>query len=366
MKTVLILISSLGGGGAERVTVRLASALSEDCRVWVVPFSRAKHPYPMSPAVRVADLSLYDLRDRSGGLPARLFRKGRSVLHSAPRLRALRKKIRPDVTLSLLLEPNLLNLATGRRERRVVSERNNPKRKGRLHFLLSALVCSRADAVVFQSENVRSMFPACVRKKGAVVPNPVNVSCRADAEREKEIVNFGRLSGQKNQALLLRAFSRFHETHPEYRLRIFGDGPLRDALEEQITALGLTRCAVLEGFREDIHEAVRRAEFFVLSSDYEGQPNALLEAMQMGLPCITTDWPGAGELLEDGQTVRMVPAGDEAALAAAMTEFAEDPALRARLGRQGQAFAEGFAPERILPLWKAVLFGETRGGETDR
>ena len=216
---------------------------------------------------------------------------------------------------------------------------------------------SFADKVIFQSDTVRNMFPEEIRLKGVVVPNPIEVTSKAECGCHK-IVASGRLKPQKNFALLIRAFSKFLTSHPGHTLHIYGKGPLEEELRQLIGDLSLEGKVFLEGFVEKVHEAIRDAEMFVLSSNFEGMPNALLEAMMMGLPCVTTSFEGASELFGDSSCCLMVPTCDEAALAEAMSRLDDDPLLRESLANQALEFTERFSTEKVIPLWEKELCQE--------
>ena len=111
----------------------------------------------------------------------------------------------------------------------------------------------------------------------------------------------------------------------------------------------------LEGFRTDIHEAIRDAEMFVLSSDFEGQSNALIEAMLMGIACISTACTGSDELIHDGVDGLLVPVGDAQALARAMCRLDGDPTLRASIERNAMQRAWEFSTENIVRKWERIL-----------
>lgn len=356
-KSVIIMISSLGGGGAERIAARLASELADrGDNVFVMPFSKTGRPYPLSERVHVADYSIYDLRKRVPQ-PLQTLRIVRTGLRVFPRLVALRRSEHVDATVSLLLSPNILNVMTPGRCRRILCERNNPARKGALRFALSRWVYRHGDCVVFQTEYVKSLFSPRVQSRGVVIPNPVEVSCKACPieDRDNLIVSAGRHVPQKNHALLLRAFARFLEVEPTYRLQIFGDGPLRAQLLELVEELGIQENVSLEPFCDDLHERISKARMFVLSSDFEGMPNALLEAMAMGLACISTKYPSAEEVVEDGVDGILVPTGDVDALADAMIRVAGDTGLQERLSKTALEHSERFALETVIPQWEAIL-----------
>ena len=347
---VLILISSLEGGGSERIATRVASALAESHEVHIMPFSVAKHPYPLSRKVRIDSAGLFDLREKS----ILSFRFVISVIYGYFYLSIIRLRFRPDVTLSFLKKVNLLNAFAFGGGKKIMSERNNPRRKGARHFRTACFAYRFADKVIFQSETVKGMFPDSIQKKGVVLPNPVAVTCKAVGGSHK-IVTSGRLKGQKNHSLLIKAFALFLKNHPDYSLHIFGKGPLEMELKLLSSELSLDGSVFFEGYVEKIHEAISDAEMFVLPSDYEGMPNALLEAMMMGLPCVTTSFEGAEELLGDSGCCLRVPIGDKVALADAMSRIADDPNLRSSLSQKGIMFSGRFTVDRVIPLWEKGL-----------
>lgn len=348
---ILVLISSLEGGGAERIACRVASALSANHEVCIMPFSKATVPYPLSPRVRIRNAGLFDLR--KGGMFSGL-KYLISIVFGYLYLSCFRLAARPDVTLSFLNKPNLLNAFAPGGGRKVMSERNNPRKKGKKSFRAASLAYRHADKVIFQSGTVRDMFPDEIRNKGVVVPNPVEVTCRA-TPGDTRVVTSGRLKGQKNHAALIRAFAAFLDRHPGHTLHIYGKGPLESGLRSLVSELSLDGKVFFEGFVENIHDAIRDAEMFVLSSDYEGMPNALLEAMMMGLPCVTTSFEGAGELFGDSGACLTVPVGDESALAGAMARLDEDPRLRESLSATAEEFASRFSVDKVIPMWEKEL-----------
>ena len=118
----------------------------------------------------------------------------------------------------------------------------------------------------------------------------------------------------------------------------------------------MEHAVILEGFRDDIHEQIRSAKMFVLSSDYEGMSNALMEAMMMGLPCISTSCTGSDELIEDGKTGLLVPVGDEQSMTESMLKLAEDEGLCNRLSDQAQLCSLDYTVDRVIRAWERILF----------
>lgn len=350
-KKVLILITQLSGGGAERVVVRLANALSEKHDVIVLPIYEGRG-YDVADRVRVMSLEFPSIENIR--LPMMLKAFYWRIGGYLNLIRMLRRE-RPDVTLSFLYKPHLINLFAIGTGRKVMSERAVPKLEGCGNFTLTKLAFSFADAVVFQSDSVRKLFPKRIQKKGVIIPNPVDVSCKASGQSHK-IVTAGRLMGQKNHALLIRAFASFSKTHPLHTLHIYGTGPLEDELNRLISELSMEGKVFIEGFVSNIHETIADAEQFVLSSDFEGMPNALLEAMMIGIPCITTSFLGAEEFFGSTASCLLTPVGDETSLTAAMSRLADDEKFRKELISRGLGYVSNLEIEKVIPLWERVLF----------
>jgi glycosyltransferase involved in cell wall biosynthesis len=166
------------------------------------------------------------------------------------------------------------------------------------------------------------------------------------------LVTLGRLDSQKNHDLLLRAFHKLLEVHPDATLLILGEGSLRGQLEQARHDLGLDRRAMLPGFAVDPWPLLVSADLFVLSSDYEGLPLVLVEAMHAGLRIVSTDCvTGPSELLDDGKYGRLVPVGDEDALARAMIEELEAP----RQPERQRARAQEIVGARNLERYEDLL-----------
>ena len=178
------------------------------------------------------------------------------------------------------------------------------------------------------------------------------------------VLAIGRLTEQKGFDLLLDAFHRSGLARAGWHLAILGEGPARSALEQQATALGMAEAVTFPGF-VDVGQWLRRADLFVLSSRYEGFPNALMEAMQMQRACISFDCPsGPRDLIENDRNGLLVPPQDVAALSEALQRLAADPALRSRLGAEASKVGQQFSPALVYAKWlnliDAVASGTTK------
>lgn len=350
-KKLLIVLGSLGRGGAERVV----SLISEYCRqrdwqikIALLLFSDVE--YPIDSSIEIINLSNED-RSRLNRLPYWL-----------RQIRKLAREYKPDVILSFAARINVIvqMACLGLKRNIVVSERNDPYMDGRGRFvdLATNLLYPRAKAVVFQTRRAQSYFKKL--KNGVVITNPISVSCTAAEAVPGKIVSAGRLTKQKNHALLLDAFSDVSKDYPNAELWMYGRGELEGDLRAQAERLGISGKIHFEGNVSDLHERMRDAYAFVLSSDYEGLSNALLEAMMMGIPCVATDCAGSDEYIRDHENGLLTPVGNRAALAAAMGELLGDSALAARLSGAAMVDSAAFEKEAVLAQWLALFEGVSK------
>lgn len=352
-KRILFLISSLGGGGAERVACRVASEFSKRYHVFLLYNEHKSHTYYIDPAVHL--LACLNKNTSVDNKIIRWLFGKYNVLRQLIMVTAVRNKYNIDTTISFLRGPNILNVIAGGKCRKIVSERNDPSCKDERYRKRALFVNQRADYVVFQTRRVQEMYPEDVRRKSSVIMNPTEVSCKAAVVKTKKIVTVGRLHEQKNQKMLLKAFSMYHENHPDYHLYVFGEGELLQELLQVAWNYNIQDFVHFEGFKEDIHAAIADAEQFVLSSDYEGLPNALMEAMMMGLACISTACNGPDVLINHKKNGLLVPVGDAAALSKAMCCLSDDLGFRERLGRAAAVTALDWTTERVVRLWEKIL-----------
>jgi glycosyltransferase involved in cell wall biosynthesis len=341
-----------GAGGAERQILMLSNFLAKiGHEVHLVILNEKNTRYIISDKVNQHDLS-----QKEHGK----FR----ILQRWIALRNELKQIRPDVTInynfqSVYFEAIMPKKICGKI---VYSERGDPydKEYSGILGLLRTLSFKRTDGFVFQSEGARDYFNEEIRKRSVVIHNPVSVPIEKypiPAYREKKIVTVGRLHPQKNQKLLIEAFSAIHKTLPEYNLEVYGDGKLRDELNTLIEEKGLKEYAHIYPSRKDIWDCIYKASLFVLTSDYEGMPNVLMEAMALGVPCISTDCRpgGARTLIEDGVNGRIVPLRNINALISCMKDVLLNPGHAAMMGNDARNIAVTHTEQKIYNKWEHYL-----------
>ena len=358
-----LVIPSLESGGAERVLSIMANHWSrEGGVVTVITRASAKLDFfPLDERVRRVAL---DSGGARGGTAGVLF-----GLREVAALRSALAEADPDVVISFITSTNILTLMAqaGSSTPTVVSERVDP-RSIRLPLVprtLRRLLYRRAAAVVGQTERVARWAERVVPPgRVVVIPNPVVVLGPASPAFESVepemprpfVVGVGRLVPQKGYDVLLRAFARCVRRHPEWSLVIVGEGEDRPRLDALALELGISSRLLLPGTVRDTAAVLRQASLFVLSSRFEGFPNALLEAMAHGLPVIATDCPtGPREIIRPGKDGVLVPPDDVGALANAMERLMVDEGERARLASLAPEVSVRFGADVVMARWNVLL-----------
>lgn len=347
---IVFFIGSLGGGGAERVISILANHYA--ARGWDVEIAlllKNEIRYSLDERIKITDLS---------GKHASYFKNLPAWILG---IRKYLKKSKPDKVVSFVGRINALVLLStfGMKTQIVASERNDPKHDGRGKLMLA--LCNfcygfkRCRAIVYQTKYEESCFSASLAKKSRIIPNPIEVMAQRDIAQRGRIVTAGRLSPQKNHAMLLSAVSSLVENFPEIRVDIYGDGELKEQLQDQINRSGLGKMVTLCGNVSDLHARIASAEMFVMTSEFEGLSNALLEAMMLGLPCITTDYPGADEAISHEKNGLIIPRGDTGRLAEEIRRVHTDEELRNTLTEGALAASIAYKKENVLDLWDSVI-----------
>ena len=351
---IMFVVLSLGKGGAERVVSVLANSFVDLHHEVVMVFtSNHKICYQISEQIKIKYLE--DEWNINQGAFHRVFR----------RIQAIRKAIqseKPDIVISFL---SLVNMETAIALMNcniplIVSERSNPAvvPSDRMRRLLRRIVYHRPNGFVFQTEQAKQYFSKQIQKKSAIILNPLmsGLPVAFSGERTKRIVSVGRLVKEKNYPLLLEAFEKFHKIKPEYILEIYGEGDQEDNIRRIIKEKELTDYVRLMGYCRDVHERINDASMFVMSSNYEGMPNALMEAMAQGLPCISTDCPCGGPqtLIKHQMNGLLVKVGDAEGLAKAMFDILEIP-LYKELGDKAKAVRTIADPQVVTDKWMEYI-----------
>lgn len=364
----MFVIGSLRAGGAERVMSLLAGEfVRRGHAVTLVTLSDPREDFfELGPSVRRVSIGL---EGASRGVVS-------SVGQNLRRVFALRKQFdrcRPDVVLSFLTSMNVLVAiaSKGMQHGLVVSERVDPSQHsaGRAWDWLRVRAYRRAAALVVQTEPVSRWFRGVLHGPSpriVVIPNPLAPSVGDGAPAGlgasvAYVLGVGRLEDQKGFDLLIDAFARMSPAEIECELWIAGRGSRRAALEQQAAERGIADRVRFLGEIDDAARLMRHARVFVLPSRFEGFPNALLEAMASGAPCVAADCPsGPRELLGVDEGGLLVPVGDVDRLARSIRRVLTDVDLSGRLSAAGRRIASAYSLTAVAEQWEQV-FGEAAG-----
>jgi glycosyltransferase involved in cell wall biosynthesis len=350
MLKIIFYINVLSNGGAERVMSVITSELAErgyECIL--VTTYKTDNEYHVSDSVKRVVL------EKENEYHASKFK--RNFLRIV-KLRKICQEEKPDIVISFMTEANVRAIIATlcMKTKTIISVRTDPKRiysslKGRL---IGKCVLPLADGCIFQTEYAKGWFPKRFQKKGRVIFNPIadKFYNKKNVPIDNLVINCARLCDVKNHRMLIHAFSKVVNEVPDAKLKIYGDGEERDALCRLIEDSGLKNNVFLEGNIENIEDILAQAKLFVLSSKYEGMPNALMEAMAVGVACISTDCESGGPRTVFGEEFRdmLIKVGDEEALAIKIKEMLSSNEC-AGVGKAMKERAGIFQKDYIVMQW---------------
>ena len=348
-------------GGAERVLRTICSELAtRGHEVSIVTFDQpgGKPFYQLDDRVKLINLAVGNAARPAG------------IFETVKRMKALRQIAateQPDIAVgfmhSMFIPMAFALVGTGIPT--LGSEHIVPEhyRMRRFQFFLLVIAARLMKKITVLSEAIRSSYPASVKAKMVVMPNPIEKPIlqtdKVLSKSNRTLLNVGRLDKQKDHATLIHAFSKIAPDFPNWQLRIVGDGPLRKDLEELIEALDLQDKVTLPGVTKAIDTEYASADIFVISSTYEAFGLVTAEAMSHGLPTVGfADCSGTNELIENNVSGVLVEPKDGRIedLAVALSDLIKNSALQENLGKAGQEqIKRHFSTEQVCDQWEALL-----------
>ncbi|MBQ8030417.1 MAG: glycosyltransferase family 4 protein [Butyrivibrio sp.] len=360
MKSIAFHLNCLCQGGAERVVSNLANQFAkEGYKVYVATEWYDKDEFELDPRVTRVHVGLREDDEKKNRIVKFLLR--------VKYLKEFVKNYKPDVLVAFAHRANYRALmAAGNSDIPVViSIRINPIGYYDAfsdHVQIKWLF-PKAAGCVYQTQEQKDYFKPYLQDNSRIIMNPINPKYFGNPlpeVREKAVMHHARLVDFKNQPMLVKAFLKVHEKHPDYVLKIFGpdsqDGT-KEILEKLIRDNKAENYVFLMGPSNSLEKEIPKGEIYAYSSDYEGMPNSLLEAMAMGMPVVSTDCPCGGPrtVIRDGENGFLIPVGDEDALADRMTRLIEDKELQKKFSDNARKIQEVASIDAIYKQWKDYL-----------
>jgi len=348
-KKIVFFSGAMGRGGAERVISVLANYYVNngyDVQIAMVLHSQVE--YELDERIKVVDLS------SPKGIKKGFFK-------TLKKIKKYVQEEKPAVVVSFMAQVCLLVGLSLKKSKIPVlmSERIDPSQVHR-NFIYKKLldrIYAKSNALVLQTQRAKSYFNNKIQEKSIIIANPIKVYETVTDNPNHEIVTAGRLTEQKNHKMLIKAFNNLENDFPDYTLKIFGEGPLREELEGLIKELEIEDKVFLPGNSPQLHKDISNSEIFVLTSNFEGLSNALLEAMMMGFPVISTTCAGSDEIIINGENGLLIPVGDQKALEDALRKLMSDNVLRNKLSNNAKESVECCKVENVISKWTEAIEG---------
>jgi len=378
---ITLIISTLDGGGAERVATTMANHWA--AKGWQVTIlttaSGGQSPcYELHPRVAHLDLSSPQFRRRPEESQASALddlmhdcsKPERAVLiPEAAHILRMRQAIvstSPEAAISYIDRTNICVLVASRDlgVPVIVNEQCDPNHSflGAGWELLRRRLYPEAAYVAVLSDESLDYFSSLAHMRGRIIPNPLTPAVFSESDEVpqqrhgKTLMAMGRLAHEKGFDLLLSAFALVAAKHRDWTLEIVGEGPVRAYLLSCIQTRGLEERVLMPGFTRRPFDAMRRADLFALSSLDEGFPNVLLEAMACGVPVVSFDCPsGPRHIIRHGVDGILVPPRDAQAMAAALDRLMGDEAERKRLASKARQVVERFGVAKVMSMWEELV-----------
>ena len=344
---ILFVSGSLIRGGAQHVLTMLANEYA--AKGWDVHI-----------AILLVDGIGYEL---DPSITVHNFVHGGSRIKNMPKwkreLSSLMRRNHYDVIVSFAARVNMITQMAAKKVNTpvIVSERNDPQHDNRnkLERWLTKHFYKKADKVVFQTEYQKDYYGKACEQNGVVIKNPISAPIYEGEHPSNDIMCVGKLSPQKNHPLMIRAFSAIADDLPDTNVHIYGEGKDREDLQALIDRFHLHDRIFLHGNISTVFDEMRKHKYFVMTSNYEGMSNAMLEAMTSGMAVISTSWNGIDEIVENKKDAYIVPVDDEAALALAMLAVTQNDALRKQLASGAIETAKAYQPDVVMEQWMNTI-----------
>lgn len=347
MKKILFYIYSLNKGGAERILLAIAETLKNKYEIVILTDTQEEREYPLPKQIKRVVIG-----------------SGAGAVWRLKQIRRYCKEENPDIVIAFMISSAIrcviANLFSGRKI--LTAVRSNPfdEYGSRCKKLYLNAIFALSKGIICQTQFQKEYFYPFNRRKCEVIFNPVTIEF-AEYQTKKSsgerVVCVGRLYDYKNHAMLIRAFSNIVDEYPDATLTIYGDGPYREETQKLIDTLKVKDKVNLPGDVDEVAKHIGGAALFVLPSNTEGMPNALMEAMALQIPCIATDCPcgGARTLIRDGVNGYLCKVNDVDELTEKMKLLLSNKTLAEKIGKEAGKITQQYSIDKISRQWSECI-----------
>ena len=356
-KKIAFLIPSLSSGGAERVVVSLANKFANKFEVFLIVLNETKTVYDVD-----KEVNLIYLQEKYSPSNSLIKAITSNVIFVKKIVKTARKN-QIDILIGFTTSVNILSIISSRFLKRpnLISERNNPEVYVPNIFwrILRNFCYPFTNGLIVQTDVIKGFYQKIIQEsKIKIIPNPIDetiLSVRKDySERENVILTVGRLDANKNQRLLIEAFANLNVVN--WKLVIVGDGILREEYIKLTSSLGISDKVDFVGNISNVSDYYNKAKIFVFTSQSEGFPNALLEAMSFGLPCISTDCPsGPSEIIKNNENGYLIEVNNRIQLEGQMTNLMNNQRLCLEFSAKALLSIDKYKLQEIYKHWEILI-----------
>lgn len=352
-KKISLFIGGLSGGGAERVACNLANYLFENgFLIDILTMSDVSDAYELDDGIK--RICLLHKKERVNPVRNYFIRRKRLKQYLLNN---------QDVSCYIVMLPitifMLLRLKRFTRSKIIIAERCNPNSYSFIKRQMMKYSAKRCDGLIVQTREISKWYEKIKIKDKVIIPNAINRDVILPDRKsiDKKIVAVGRIEKQKNYPMLISAFAMFDKDYPDYRLEIYGRGSQEKSIRKLIEKKELTGKIKLMGYATDISERIADATCFVMTSNFEGIPNALIEAMCIGVPCIATDCDGGGakELIHNGKNGILINKNDIKELTVSLDKIVADESFAKGLSAEAVKLRKELSYEKVYDMWSSFI-----------
>lgn len=358
-KKILFVHHKIGYGGANKMLVFVANTLAKNPKYDITIFTYASNEdasYKLDEKITLIKSEKYTTL------------QNKYKLQQFFSVKKIVNEISPHLIISFMSTNNFFSILSSlfRKTKVIISERGNPSSEKGIYAKIKLATYALADGIVFQTEGARSFFSSKVKSKSVVISNPVidsGIQIKEWNERDKTISFVGRFDiVQKRQDVMIESFALVHKKNPDYKLVFYGDGDGLIEIKDLVKQKNLQNAVVFKGRVDNVLEEIAKSRIFVLTSDFEGIPNALIEAMSLGLPCVSTDCdPGGARLLiENNLNGLLVNKRDVKEIYNKICFLIDNPDFSSIIGSNAKKITRKYSKSEISREWEEYTLKKIR------